>query len=98
MFSSLPSGESLDKAGPKRIKLHKTMHMDHVKVAELREPICIFDDVDVTSDKKIREAVYDVLDQVEMGRHYKVHCVVTSHLPTNGKDARRILNEAHTVT
>ena len=26
------------------------------------------------------------------------YCVVTNHLPTNGKDTRRILNEAHTVT
>jgi hypothetical protein len=24
--------------------------------------------------------------------------VVTNHLPTNGKDTRRILNEAHTIT
>ena len=43
--------------------------------------------------------MYDVLNQVlEIGRHYKIHCVVTNHLPTNGKDTRRILNEAHTVT
>ena len=49
--------------------------------------------------RKVREAVYDVLNQVlEIGRHYKIHCVVTNHLPTNGKDTRRILNEAHTVT
>ena len=40
-----------------------------------------------------------MLNQVlEIGRHYKIHCVVTNHLPTNGKDTRRILNEAHTVT
>ena len=57
------------------------------------------DDIDVISDKKFREAVYDILNQVlEIGRHYKIHCVVTNHVPTNGKDTRRILNEAHTVT
>ena len=62
-------------------------------------PLCIFDDIDVISDKKIREAVYDILNQVlEIGRRYKIHCVVTNHLPANGKDTRRILNEAHTVT
>ena len=66
---------------------------------ELRESICIFNDIDVLYDKKIRKAVYDILNQVlEIGRHYKIHCVVTNHLPTNGKDTRRILNEAHTVT
>ena len=99
LFSSLPSDESLDKVQPERIKLNETMHTDPTKVEELRESICIFDDIDVISDKKIREAVYDILNQVlEIGRHYKIHCVVTNHLPTNGKDTRRILNEAHTVT
>ena len=66
---------------------------------ELRESICIFDDIDVISDKKIREAVYDVLNQVlEIGRRYTIQCVVTNHLPTNGKDTRCILNEAHIAT
>ncbi len=99
LFSSLPSDESLDKVQPKRIKLDETIHTDPIKVEELRESICIFDDIDVISDKKIREGVYTILNQVlEIGRHYKIHCVVTNHLPTNGKDTRRILNEAHTVT
>ena len=99
LFSSLPSDESLDKVGPKRVKLDETLHTDPIKVDELSESICIFDDIDVISEKKIREAVYDILNQVlEIGRHYKIHCVVTNHLPTNGKETRRILNEAHTVT
>ena len=99
LFSSLPSDESLDKVGPKRIKLDESMYNDPIKVDELSESICIFDDIDVISDKKVRDAVYDVLNQVlEIGRHYKIHCVVTNHLPTNGKDTRRILNEAHTAT
>ena len=99
LFSSLPSDESLDKIKPKRIKLDESMCTDPIKVDELSESICIFDDIDVISEKKVREAVYDVLNQVlEIGRHYKIHCVVTNHLPTNGKDTRRILNEAHTVT
>ena len=99
LFSSLPSDESLDKVGPKRVKLDESMYTDPLEVKELSESICIFDDIDVISDKKVREAVYDILNQVlEIGRHYKIHCVVTNHLPTNGKDTRRILNEAHTVT
>ena len=58
-----------------------------------------FDDIDVISDKKIREAVYSTVNQIlEIGRHFKIHCIVANHLPTNGMDTRRILNEAHTVT
>ena len=59
----------------------------------------IFDDIDVLSNKKIRDEVYKLLNQVlEIGRHFNITCVVTNHLPTNGKDTRRILNEAHSFT
>ena len=60
LFSSLSSDDSLDKIGPKRIKLSEGIHMDPIEVEELRESICIFDDIGVISDKKIREAVYDI--------------------------------------
>jgi len=99
VFFIVPSDESLDKIKPKRIKLDESLHTDPIKVHEFKESVCIFDDIDVISDKKIREAVYNILNQIlEIGRHFKIHCIVTNHLPTNGKDTRRILNEAHTVT
>ena len=45
---------------------------------------------------KIREAVYSLLNQVlEIGRHFKISCSMTSHLPSNRSDTRRILNERH---
>lgn len=99
MLSSLPSDESLDKIRPKRIKLDDSLRTDPTKVHEFKESVCIFDDIDVISNKKIREAVYNILNQIlEIGRHFKIHCIITNHLPTNGKDTCRILNEAHTVT
>ena len=99
LFSSLPSDESLDKIKPKRFKIDDSLHTDPIKVQELSESVCIFDDIDVISDKKVREAVYNILNQIlEIGRHYKITCIVTNHLPTNGRETRRILNEAHTVT
>jgi hypothetical protein len=71
---------------------------DPIEVAELKESVVIFDDIDVISDRRIKEAVYDILNKVlEIGRHFKITCVVTNHLPTNGRDTRRILNEAHTI-
>ena len=95
----MPTDESLDKIKPKRFKLNEALHEDPIKVAELAESMCIFDDIDVISNKKIREAVYDILNQIlEIGRHYKIDCICTNHLPTNGKETRRILNEAHTIT
>jgi len=94
----LPSDESLDKIKPKRFRLDDSLHEDPIKVAQLEESMCIFDDIDVISNKKIREAVYDILNQIlEIGRHYKIDCICTNHLPTNGKETRRTLNQAHAV-
>ena len=105
MFSSLPSDESLDNIKPNRIKLDDSLHTDPIKVNGFKESVCIFDDIDVISDKKMREAAYNILNQfLEIGRHFQIrrhfqiHCIVTNHLPTNGKDTVRILNQAHTVT
>ena len=53
----------------------------------------------VISDKKQREAVYSLLNQMlETGRHFKITVIITNHLSTAGKDTRRVLNEAHSVT
>ena len=64
LFSSLPSDEPLDKIKPKRFKIDESLHTDPIKVAELSESVCIFDDIDVISDKKVREAVYNILNQI----------------------------------
>ena len=54
--------------------------------------------IDVISNKKIKDAVYDNLNQaLEIGRHFGVTIVVTNHLPTNGIYTRRILNEASLI-
>ena len=63
---------------------------------ELAESVVIFDDIDIITNKRQKEAVYDILNNIlEVGRHHKITCIVTMHLPTNGRETRRILNEAH---
>ena len=99
MFSALPEDESLDSVEPKRIALDESMTTDPIAVEDLKDSVVIFDDIDVLSNKKIRDEVYKILNQVlEIGRHYNITAIVTNHLPTNGKDTRRILNEAHSFT
>ena len=96
LFSSLKEDESLDKIKPKRFKIDDSLWKDPLNAEELKEPVCIFDDIDVITDKKIKEAVYKIMDNVlEIGRHFKITAVITNHLPTNGLFTRRILNEAH---
>ena len=96
LFSSLKEDESLDKIKLKRFKMDDSLWKDPMNAEELKESVCIFDDIDVLSDKKIKEAVYKIMDSVlEIGRHFKITAIITNHLPTNGLFTRRILNEAH---
>jgi hypothetical protein len=99
MFSALPDDPSLDSIKPKRIELDESIISDPIAVEDLKDSVVIFDDIDVLSNKKIRDEVYKILNQVlEIGRHFNITAIVTNHLPTNGKDTRRILNEAHSFT
>jgi GTPase SAR1 family protein len=98
MFSPVIEDESIS-SDIKRVKLDDRMITDPLKIGELAESLVIFDDIDVIKDKKLREAVYALLNEVlEVGRHIKVSCIITNHLPTNGKETRRMLNEAHSIT
>ena len=98
LFSALPEDESLDSIKPKRIILDDSLMSDPLEIKDFANSIVIFDDIDVISNKKIREEVYKLLNQgLETGRHYKINMIVTNHLPTNGKETRRILNECHQI-
>ena len=73
MFSSLPEDESLDDVKPQRIKLDSSIYEEPIEVEEFKDSVAIFDDIDVISDKKIRDAVYNILNKVlEIGRHFKI--------------------------
>ena len=98
MFSSLPEDESLDDVKPQRIRLDSSLYEDPISIEEFADSVVIFDDIDVISDNKIRDEVYQILNTVlGIGMHFKITALVTNHLPTHGKDTRRILNEAHQV-
>jgi len=96
LFSSLPDDESLDDIQPKRVRLDESIYTDPIDIKEFSESVIIFDDIDVISDKKIRDGVYALLNQVlEIGRHFSISCLMTNHLASNRNETRRVLNECH---
>ena len=99
LFSALAEDDTLDKIKTKRMIIDDSLVANPIDVEEFKNALVIFDDVDVISNKDHREAVYKILNQIlEVGRHHKISCIVTNHLPTGGKDTRRIINESHSVT
>lgn len=98
-FSALKEDESLDVVKPKRVAIDNTLVTDPLPIEEFKDSCVIFDDIDVISDKKQREAVYGILNAaLETGRHFRVTVIITNHLATGGKDTRRVLNECSSVT
>ena len=97
VFSALSEDPTLDKIKDlKRIKMNERLYTDPIQAEQLQDSMCIFDDTDVLSDKKIREAVYTLMNSaLETGRHFKTSMLVTNHLPSAGHLTRRILNECH---
>ena len=98
LFSALKEDESLDEVKPSRIKIDDELVNNPIDIEDFKDSMVIFDDIDVIRDKRQREAVYDILNQVlEVGRHHNISCWCANHMPTAGKDTRRILNEAHFI-
>ena len=96
LFSSLPDDESLDEIEPKRVVLDESIYLDPIAIKEFAESVIIVDDIDVIRDNRSRGCVYSSLNQVlEIGRHFKITCLMTNPLPSNRNDTRRILNECH---
>lgn len=101
LISALSQDETLDQVHQiKRILLDEKWIEDPITINDLpHDCMVIFDDCDVIHNKKIKEEVYKLLDQIlETGRHFNISCCVVSHLTTNGKETRRMLNECHTIT
>ena len=70
-------------------------------IRDIKNALCLFDDIDTIKEKHLRNTVYDIQNDIlETGRHNNIYIIVTSHL-INGNDkknTRTILNEAHKVT
>ena len=101
IFSSLADDSTLDKLKYlKRIKIkEQTFLSAELGASDFKDSLCIFDDVDVISNKEIKAKVFKLLNEMlEIGRHFSISVIFTSHNATMGLDTKRILNECHSVT
>ena len=98
LFSALKEDESLDEINPQRIVIDDSLVEVPLTAEDFKDSIVIFDDTDCISNKKHREAVNNILNEIlETGRHFNTSCILTFHLATGGRDTRKILNESHSV-
>lgn len=96
LFSNLTSDETLDPLNYiKRIIIDESLIDDPITVEDFKNCLVLFDDIDVIRDKQIKNAVYQILNEIlETGRHMGTSCLMTVHYP-NGNNIKTLLNECH---
>lgn len=98
LISSVDEDESLDIHEPTRIALDADLIRDPITAQELSNSVVIFDDCDTIMNVFLRKSIAAMRNEMlEIGRHYNVRMLITSHLISNYSDTRRVLNEATAV-
>lgn len=94
LTSQIETDAVLDKIQPTRISPEELLE-DGVEIDDIKDSIWMFDDVYSIEDKKDRNQIVSVTDNLcELSRHYNTSLLITSHLISNGLISRRVLNEA----
>jgi len=98
VFSAIEKDKALDKHNPYRITLDQDLLNDPIKPQEIKNSLTVFDDIDTIRENRMRLSITDFRDYLlECGRHFDIRMLITSHLLSNYKSTRRVLNEATAV-
>jgi hypothetical protein len=102
LISSLMEDKCLDQIKElKRVKISSPEFLtaDFSNIAEFKDRLFLFDDIDCMTNKKVLKKVYDIMDLIlQTGRKYNVSMIHTSHSACDGAYTKLILNEAHSTT
>lgn len=99
LFSKLDEDPALDKYDIKRIELDDEIISNPIMPEELKDSLVIFDDTDTLRDKAMKDELTRLKnDLLETGRHTSTDVAITSHMLTNYKETRTVLNECHSIT
>lgn len=98
IFSRVDEDKPLDKfKNLERVNLEEFVGQGK-RVEDFAQGIMIFDDIDTILDKQLVAFLRKFRDDVlEVGRHFKITCISTSHLITNFHATRTLINEAQAV-
>lgn len=98
VFSKLDDDSVIDKLEPIRIEIDEELITDPIEMEDLKNSLVIFDDTDTVSEKLLLNAINQIKNDVlEIGRHFNISSVITSHLINNYKQTRTVLNESHII-
>lgn len=78
-----------------RISLDDSLVMNPIAPEELKDSVCVFDDIDSIQDKALKNTVYTLMDSIyKRGRHENITCISSTHNITNYVKSRIPINES----
>lgn len=100
LFSDVEKDPVLDELpNLKRIPLNESILDNPFKPEDFLNSICLFDDIDSIENPKVHKAVFNWMNTLlRRGRHENISTIVTSHLITDYKNTRIVLNEVSAIT
>jgi hypothetical protein len=82
----------------KRLEIDERLISDPISYEMFENSLVIFDDVDVMSNKEIKNAVLQLRNEIaELGRHKNISMLQTSHASCNGTKTKSIIQECSCV-
>ena len=98
-ISRLAEDKAFEDFGVKRLKIDESLLEEPVSNDDFPEgSLLIFDDIDTIQPKAVNEAVHNLLrDVLNCGRHRNLSACITSHMGSDYKRTREILNECHNI-
>ena len=99
VFSSVSNDAAIDKFdNVERIDCNESLLEEPVDPEDLVDCVVVMDDTDSILNRKVNKYVADLRDNIlERGRHTRTRMLCTSHILSNYKATRKLLNEATTT-
>jgi hypothetical protein len=95
MFSVLKNDDSINDKLVQRVNIDDTWLTEPLEIDDVKNSLCVFDDIEMVTDKKIKNAIFKFINSIlTTGRHTKTSIILTVHYP-NSSDIRNFLNECH---
>ena len=99
IFSVLMEDEELDNLGVLRVSIDDSLLDNPIELDELKDTICVFDDIETFRNVKYRNCIANLRDQcLSEGRHHGICTICTNHQITDYKKTRAMILECEFIT
>lgn len=83
----------------KVVELNSGFANDDIPMEDLKQSLCLFDDIDNIRDKNLKKKLFQTLnDTLQVGRKFEIDVLITFHVANAGNDTKIILNECNSIS